>query len=198
MSHHVDFLTEVRSMPGGSEISKCIQCGSCSGSCPNANKMDFGGPRKVIAMVRAGLKDEVLSSNSMWYCSTCYLCTVRCPREIKPTEIMHVLESIAISSGKVNKKLQTPYFYKSFVDSVKANGRSYEFGTMLKYYRSLFFSKLKSNPIAALKMISLMGMLPFSFRLLSRGRMPLKATKVKDLHGVKAILKKAHALGSVE
>ena len=71
----VDFINEVCSIPGGEAIRSCIQCGICTGSCPTADKWDFP-PRRVIAMVRAGLREELLSSNSMWFCASCYTCTV--------------------------------------------------------------------------------------------------------------------------
>jgi heterodisulfide reductase subunit C len=60
----VGFIDEVCAIPGGESIRSCIQCGVCTGSCPTATNWDFP-PRRVIAMVRAGLRDELLSSNSM-------------------------------------------------------------------------------------------------------------------------------------
>ena len=56
-----------------------------------AGEMEFP-PRKIIALIRAGMRDEVLSSSSMWYCLSCYMCTVRCPRGVKPTELAHALD----------------------------------------------------------------------------------------------------------
>lgn len=196
MAKQGGFLEEVRNTPGGNAINLCIQCGTCTGSCPNANYMEHS-PRKVIAMVRAGLREEVLSSNSMWFCSACYLCTVRCPRDIKPTELMHALECLAISSGLVKKGINTPVFYKTFVDSIKSNGRVHELGMMLKFYWRTFWFNLKTNPVAAIKMISLVGMLPLSLRLLMHGRMPIRAKKIEGKEGLSAIIEKARALVSV-
>ncbi len=79
------FVDEIYALPGGEGVRLCIQCGTCSGSCPNASKMDHT-PRELIAMARAGMRKEVLSSNSMWLCLSCYLCTVRCPRGIESTD----------------------------------------------------------------------------------------------------------------
>ena len=92
------FLDEVKATPGGEHILACIQCGTCTGSCPMAGAMEFP-PRKIIAMIRAGMRDEVLASNSMWFCLSCYMCTARCPRGVKPTEIAHALESLANQNG---------------------------------------------------------------------------------------------------
>jgi heterodisulfide reductase subunit C len=180
----VSFINEVCSIPGGESIKSCIQCGVCTGSCPTANQWDYP-PRRVIAMVRAGLRDEVLSSNSMWFCVSCYTCTVRCPRDIKPADIMHALEIISIRSGKSTKQSNTPIMYQCFVDSARNNGRVYELGMMVKLF-------LKTNPFAALKMA------PMGLGLLTHKRMPMKPSRIKGMSGLKAILKKARELGGAK
>jgi heterodisulfide reductase subunit C len=180
----VSFINEVCSIPGGESIKSCIQCGVCTGSCPTADQWDYP-PRRVIAMVRAGLRDELLSSNSMWFCVSCYTCTVRCPRDIKPADIMHALEIISIRSGKNTKKSNTPIMYQCFVDSAKSYGRVYELGMMIKLF-------LKTNPFAALKLA------PMGLGLLLHKRMPLKPSRIKGLSELKAILNKARELGGAK
>lgn len=159
------FAEEIAATPGGENIRACIQCGICTGSCPVANEMEYP-PREIIAMIRAGMRDEVLSSNSMWYCLSCYMCTVRCPRGVKPTELAHALESMANQQGFRVKRTRTPVMYHSFVKSIKGNGRVHEFGMMFRYY-------LMTNPLAALKM------LPVGLKLFLRKRMPLMPKRVK-------------------
>jgi heterodisulfide reductase subunit C len=178
------FLKEVCSMPGGECVRWCIQCGMCSASCPNISEMDYS-PRRVIALIRAGKRREVLTSNSMWICASCYLCTVRCPKDVKPTELMHTLEGLAVRHGLANAKVATPVMYRAFVDSIKSNGRVHEFGLMAKYY-------LKTNPFAALKM------LPMALKLLTHGRMPLRGETVKGKEQIKAMMEKANALGGAK
>jgi len=180
----VSFIDEVCSIPGGEAIRSCIQCGMCTGSCPTASRWDYP-PRQVIAMVQAGLRDELLSSNSMWFCASCYTCTVRCPRDIKPTDIMHALEIIAIRDGLSTKRSRTPVMYKCFVDSAKGNGRVYELGMMLKFF-------LRTNPFAALKMA------PVGLGLLLHRRLPLKPSRIKGIGELKAILDKARTLGGAK
>ena len=159
------FLEEVAATPGGENIRACIQCGICTGSCPMADEMEYA-PRKMISLVRAGLRDDVLSSNSMWHCLSCYMCTVRCPRDVKPTELAHALEMLAIEHGFRIRETSTPAMYCSFVDSIKSNGRVHELGMMLIFY-------LKTNPLAALKM------LPMALGLFRHGRMPFKAHRIR-------------------
>jgi heterodisulfide reductase subunit C len=162
-----DFLNEVASIPACGKINECIQCGVCSGSCTTAEHWEYP-PRKIIAMIRAGMKDEVLKSSSIWYCVSCYLCTARCPRDIKPANIMHALEHIALKEN-YKPPTKTTTMYRSFARSIEQNGRIYEFGFMLEYF-------LKTNPFAALRM------LPMAFNLLTHGRMPLLPKPVEGRH----------------
>lgn len=170
------FIDEVAATPGGEHIKECIQCGICSGSCPAAKEMEYS-PRRIIAMVRAGMRDEVLSSPAMWHCLSCHLCTGRCPRGVEPSGIAHALTSLAAQYGYRVRKTTTPIFYRSFVNSLKSNGRVHEVGAMMGYY-------LKSDPLASLKMISV------ALNLLAHKRMPLKAPKTEGRAELNKIIKK--------
>ena len=139
------FVEEVAATPGGEDIWACIQCGICTGSCPSANEWEYS-IRKIIAMIRADMREEVLSSSSAWHCLSCYTCTTRCPRNVEPTHIGHALKSLAIKHGYNIKGTRTPAFYQSFVDSLKANGRIHEVGIMSKFY-------MRTNPLAAMKLL---------------------------------------------
>ena len=176
------FVEEVTATPGGENLNACIQCGMCTGSCPVAGDMEYP-PRKIIAMVRAGMRDEVLSSNSMWHCLSCYMCTVRCPRGVKPTELAHALECLANQHRFKVKGTTTPAFYRSFVNSIKDYGRVHEFGMMLRFYLSIK-SYLLTNPLATLKM------LPLSLKLFLHKRMPLLPKKVKGKEELSQIIQK--------
>jgi heterodisulfide reductase subunit C len=176
------FIEEISSMPGGEKINLCIQCGTCSASCPNANKMDYT-PRELIAMARAGMREQVLSSNSMWLCLSCYMCTVRCPRGIVPTYIMHALEHLAMRHHVSNPKTRTPTLYKTFSNTVRAAGHIPRFGCMARFY-------IQVNPFGALKNA------PVAISLFSHGRMPItqsRRLKPESLRQFKAILDKAEA-----
>jgi len=159
------FVDEVAATPGGEHILSCIQCGVCTGSCPMASQMEYP-PRKIIALIRAGMRDKVLSSSSMWFCLSCHLCGCRCPRGVKPTDLAHALESLATQHGYRVKGTRTPAMYRSFVSSIKANGRVHEFGMMFMFY-------LRTNLLAALKMI------PVGLKLFLHRRMPLVPKRVE-------------------
>jgi heterodisulfide reductase subunit C len=176
------FLDEVKATPGGEHILACIQCGTCTGSCPMASQMEYP-PRKIIAMIRAGKRDEVLASNSMWFCLSCYMCTARCPRGVRPTEIAHALESLANQQGFSIGGTSTPSFYRSFVSSIRSNGRVHELGMMVKYYLSIL-PELVSHPLATIRMA------PLGLKLFSHKRLPLKATKIKGRQDLSRIIQK--------
>ena len=44
-------------------VQSCIQCGTCTGSCPNSFAMDIS-PRKLWRMVMLGQKDEIFKSKT--------------------------------------------------------------------------------------------------------------------------------------
>jgi heterodisulfide reductase subunit C len=175
------FLEEVCSIPGGETVNWCAQCGMCSASCPNVARMDYS-PRKIIALIRAGKREQVLSSNTMSVCASCYLCTARCPEEVKITELMHALECLAVRHGLRGGRTPTTIMHRAFTESIKKNGRVHEVGLMFRFY-------LRTNPFAALR-LSTVGL-----KLFSHGRMPLRARKIKGTEQIKAIIDKARALG---
>ncbi len=176
-------VSEVAAVPGGENIYHCIQCGVCSGTCPAAGAMQYP-PRKMIALIRAGMRDEVLSSGSMWHCLSCYMCTVRCPRGVKPTELAHVLESLAEKEGIRVRGTSTPVMYRSFVESMRSYGRVHELGMMMKYY-------LRTNPLAALK-LAMVGLQMFLHK-----RMPLKPKKVKGREDLELMRRKFREAGGI-
>lgn len=180
-----NFVEEICDIPGGEGIRLCIQCGTCSASCPNASRMDHT-PRELIAMARAGMREEVLSGNSMWLCLSCYLCTVRCPRGIKQTDIMHALECLAVRHNLSSARTRTPTMYRSFSDFVYSIGSVPEMGFMIWFY-------FLTNPLRALRMI------PLALSLLRHGRMSVKARRLKPEaeRQLKAVLDKAETLGGL-
>ncbi len=81
--------------PEWEQLLSCIQCGTCSASCPTAFAMDYT-PRQLWQMVRLGMKEDVLSSRTFWLCTTCKSCQVRCPRGIPITDTMIALKEYAM------------------------------------------------------------------------------------------------------
>ena len=74
-------------VPDGRKVLSCMQCGICAGTCPNGIYMEYP-PRRIIAMLRNGLVDEVFQSESLLSCVACYSCMSKCPRGIRLTEVL--------------------------------------------------------------------------------------------------------------
>ena len=180
------FMEEVIAATPGSNphLELCLQCGTCGGSCPSGPDMEHT-PRQLFAMIAAGMKEDVLKSNTPWYCVSCYYCMVRCPQDIHITDIMYTLKRMAISEGLFHESsaADAPDFSETFIDFVEHYGRSFELGLATRYH-------LKHHPLGAVKMAG------FGLGMLLRGRMDLTPTKIKGIDQLQAILSKAKELSN--
>ncbi|KAA6182033.1 4Fe-4S dicluster domain-containing protein [Thiohalocapsa marina] len=187
--YRTNFLKEVEAnVEEGEWVKMCMQCGVCSGSCPLGKFWDHP-PQELFMMIRAGKRDEVLSSDSMWMCTSCYNCVVRCPRELPITHIMHGLAHYAKRLGLVPESQPTAAFAQMFWDNLMQKGRVNELKLGLKLY---FMNGFGDGIKVALKHQKIgMGML-------KTGRMsPMEAFgghAVKDLKGFQSMIKKAQEL----
>lgn len=174
------FLDEVVAAAGTDpRLQHCIQCGTCGGSCPSAADMDHT-PRQLFAMIRAGMRDEVLSSNTPWMCVSCYYCAVRCPQDIHIPDVMYALKSVATREGRYPASAP-PDFSRVFVSNVRRFGRSYEIGLVVRHY-------LRHFPLR------IPGMAPLGVGMLASGRMGLVPHRIRDRRGLRAILDRAAEL----
>ncbi|MEA1968085.1 MAG: 4Fe-4S dicluster domain-containing protein [Thermodesulfobacteriota bacterium] len=116
-------------------IKTCMQCGTCTGSCPNADAMDLT-PRKLWRMVLMDRDDEIFKSKTFGLCSTCYLCTLRCPRGLPLTRAMSMLKEKA-SKADIPMYRRSSKFYSSFMESVRRHGRVREVEFMTLYFMAM-------------------------------------------------------------
>jgi len=91
-------FTEAVAKAGGEKINLCIQCGTCTASCPSGRRTAFR-TRQLIRRALLGLRDEVLSDKDLWLCTTCYTCLERCPRGVDPTDVILALRTMAAETG---------------------------------------------------------------------------------------------------
>ncbi|MDE3239306.1 MAG: 4Fe-4S dicluster domain-containing protein [Paracoccaceae bacterium] len=80
---------EIAALPGGENIHRCWQCGSCTNACTvNAINPEFN-PRYWIYLIRLGMEDELLRDKDIiWQCVSCNKCTYACPRDVAPEGVM--------------------------------------------------------------------------------------------------------------
>ncbi len=88
-----EFLAKVSEI-SGQVITLCDQCGTCSGGCPMVTEMDLT-PSQMMRMVQMGQR-EVLDSKAIWYCASCFTCTVRCPRGLDLSKVAEALRQITL------------------------------------------------------------------------------------------------------
>ncbi len=83
----------------GEKVRSCLQCGTCTASCPVARYSDMG-PRELVRLTLTGQAEEVLRPEVLYYCSACYSCSVRCPMGIRLTELVNLLRDVMVSRGE--------------------------------------------------------------------------------------------------
>lgn len=99
------------------EISDyCYQCAKCTSGC-EAHKLLELEPHKIVALLKRGLIDEMVNSEVIWTCMSCFKCRERCPQKIAPVEILFALKNMAVASGK-----QIPGNYTAMLQSVLSIG----------------------------------------------------------------------------
>ena len=180
-AEHLTLLEEVASRTAGeSRLEMCIQCGSCGGSCPSAADMDHT-PRMLFAMLRAGMREDVMKSNTPWMCVSCYYCTVRCPQEIHITDVMYTLKNMSLEAH-TGRNTTASDFSKTFISLVETYGRSFEIGLAGFHNVRHFITRLPSiTPMAV-------GMLT------KKGMSPLPPRRIKGMDQLKKILQRAKEL----
>jgi heterodisulfide reductase subunit C len=158
---------QVAERPGCEGLFSCLQCGTCSGTCPLAIYMDFG-PRRIISLVREGFREEALSSQTIWLCASCYSCAVHCPRQIHITDVMYSLKREAIQEKLYPKRFPIPVLAQEFYKMVRRYGRSSEFWLVLRM-------ALRTNPLQLLTMAG------SGWQLMRTGRLRLGQDKIKNV-----------------
>jgi heterodisulfide reductase subunit C len=117
-----DFKAEVSRL-AGEEFLTCIQCGTCSASCPTASLMDIS-IRSLIKLCLEGKREQALHNDTLWLCTSCLLCTVRCPRAIRPKAVVSALKEIAERDREEEKSLPADAAYERlFLKQIGDYGR---------------------------------------------------------------------------
>ena len=82
-------------------LNACINCGTCTAICPAAEFYRYD-PRRIVDIVQHQDDEqieELLKSNTIWYCGECMSCVTRCPRRNAAGLVIMALRNLAIETG---------------------------------------------------------------------------------------------------
>jgi len=178
--HHEDHsLAGKAEKHTGVNAARCYQCGKCSAGCPMANDMDYP-PSVILRMLQTHdpvMEEKVLRSMSIWLCLSCEMCIGRCPQEVDIPPLMDWLRQESIKRKMTNPKAKKIIaFHKSFLNTLKQNGRLYEVGLIVDY---------------KMRTMALTQDIDTAPGMLTRGKLPLIPEKIKNLKQMKQIFEKS-------
>lgn len=115
-----NFKYEITKEPGAEHMTRCFACGTCTAGCPVREINDEYNPRRIIRMALLGMREEVLSSDFIWLCASCYTCEERCPQDVKIADLMNAIKNIAVREGHIHPS------FTAQLQALLAHGRLYE------------------------------------------------------------------------
>jgi len=97
-NYHEQLKNDVRFVEG---LNSCMNCGVCTAICPAAEIYNYD-PRVVCNIVQS--KDEeaieqLLKSETIWYCGQCMSCKTRCPRGNTVGMLIQALRALSQDLG---------------------------------------------------------------------------------------------------
>ena len=110
-SANMPFSKEVTCRHGGETLTACYS------SCPVARLDARFNPREIIKLSLLGEKQEVLTGDAIWLCTSCFNCQERCPQDVEIADVIYALRNIAIEAGN------SPNIYSDFGSALIAEGR---------------------------------------------------------------------------
>ena len=163
------FYKQIARQPKGEGIIKCLSCGTCASTCQVFSVNPAYNPRKLIQQAVLGLREAVLNSEMIWICARCNSCLEKCPKGIRPGDIIMALRHIALQEGVVNYKgaRHSLYFKKSILKTGKINEMVL--------------------PLHTLR-LSIVSQIPQSIRMLFKGKLPpLRPKRIKGINQIKKL-----------
>jgi heterodisulfide reductase subunit C2 len=114
------FKHRVAAQHGGEGIKACFACKACTAACPVKGVESRYDPRKIIRMALLGMVKEVLESDFIWLCSSCYGCQEACPQDVSFTEVIFAIKNLAAQEACIPPGLTAQR------SLLKVHGRLYE------------------------------------------------------------------------
>lgn len=187
IERRISFREEVENLLHAGEgvsLVRCVQCATCSAACPAVEFMDHT-PRELIALINAGMRDEVMRSNTHWTCATCYACSEKCPKGIRPAEVMYALTRYSLWKDTFDRDWVAPEFSRRFTRTILRTGKSYEPG----YAPAFMFEDGVPGAMREMRM---------AMRLLAKGRLPLIPSRIRRIRNLRAMVARVLPLEGLE
>ncbi len=117
-----EFIKKLEELSGQNMLA-CYQCGNCSAGCPLVEYMDIL-PHQIIRLIQLGAEEEILKSDTAWYCASCLQCMARCPKGVDLAKIMEALRTILHRKGieKVDIEAITEEMWKKLPQQMLVSG----------------------------------------------------------------------------
>ena len=159
--YNEDMQDEIAALPGGENIHRCWQCGSCTNACTvNAINPEFN-PRYWIYLIRTGMEEELLRDKDIiWQCVSCNKCTYACPRDVVPEGVMKATAHWLELKGHTEKSPST-HFDEGFSDSVIKTGKIEETRVLLGFFRRT--GQPANQPWLARLVVNLVKRMPIGY-----------------------------------
>ncbi len=164
----------------GIDVALCLECGKCSGGCPNRRGSDFT-PRKIVRLVKLGDRQTLMSMDALWSCLSCQLCLDRCPSGIDIPSILDYMREKACRSGARASRPLVRLFHELVLSSIKKRGRVSELELALKY-------NVKTGQY--MKDVGL------GLRMLFKGRLGFLSGRVKNREEIRRLFERSTSKGS--
>ena len=82
-------------------MKACMNCGVCTAICPAAEFHEYD-PRLILNIIQSKDEEQIeqlLKSETIWYCGQCMSCKSRCPRGNVPGMLINVLRKVSQELG---------------------------------------------------------------------------------------------------
>jgi len=94
----------------------CFQCIRCTSGCTSLKLLELK-PHEIVDLVKFGLVEELLASDTIWTCTTCLRCKERCPQRASPYDLIMAVRNLA-----VEREAKVPEHYMKAVGQILDTG----------------------------------------------------------------------------